>query len=131
MKSFDLFFMVYFIKVNKCSTNPCRIYKPCMDQCWSKSYRYFFYYYLLIFLGVLFETISHWHARISIKKKDQRKTYWADTWWRWITLDNLNIPQDTYCFGRFYFIKLCQIFTTTITQSNVINYIIDVHVNGP
>lgn len=81
-----------------------------------------FYYYLLIFLDVLFiiETISHWHARISIKKKDQRKTYWADTWWRWITLDNLNIPQDTYCFGRFYFIKLCQIFTTTITQSNVI-----------
>lgn len=58
-----------------------------------------FYYYLLIFLDVLFiiETTSHWHARISIKKKDQRKTYWADTWWRWITsLDNLNIPQNTY-----------------------------------
>lgn len=53
----DFFWFILSNLINvECLTKPFRLYRSCMDQCCSYI---FFNYYLLIFLDVLFETISH------------------------------------------------------------------------
>lgn len=105
------FFMVYFIKFNQCSTKPFRIY---IDPAWVNVVVIKLYFLIIdIYLCVIWDNQSLTCNNIWQKKEDQSKTYWADSWWRWITLDNLNTPQDAVLFSFW------QWFTTAITQRNV------------